>query len=510
MKTFDAIVIGAGNGGLTAAATLQRSGKKTLLLERHNIPGGCATSFVRDDYEFEVALHQLSGMGSENEPFMVRQLFEDLGVMDRVEAFEEEDLFRIVIPGKVDITLPACWNGLKDVLTKNFPAETHGIEKFLNLCMTIGLEKFGTFPELHQAGDVEAVKEKCPHYTKYGLKTFKQVLEEYIEDPHLRAIFGGYWSYLGLPPSELPFTDLGVMFFVYAAFKPYHFKGGSQSVSNALLDSFLKAGGQARFNCGAKKIITNNGAVVAVVTEKDEHITCKSVVSNASSIVTYNELLDVAPLNESVHTEFKSRRIGTSGFIVYLGLDCAPEDIGVTTASNFISTTLNEDEARERGRTLDNPLFALLTCYNVTDASFAPEGKSQVALMGLQYGTAWDDVSPEEYARTKYAYAEKLLDLAETTFPNIRKHIEVAEVATPRTLQRYLNTPQGAIYGFEQNVLDSSPVLDKPNAGINGLHLASAWIGMGGFQPTYLAGARAAQAIIKESANETSKENTHV
>lgn len=69
MSDFDAVVIGAGNAGLTAATTLQRAGLHTLLVERHNIPGGCATSFRRGRYEFEVALHQLSGVGSEGQEF---------------------------------------------------------------------------------------------------------------------------------------------------------------------------------------------------------------------------------------------------------------------------------------------------------------------------------------------------------------------------------------------------------------------------------------------------------
>jgi phytoene dehydrogenase-like protein len=47
MENFDVIVIGAGNGGLTASAGLAQKGMKVLLLERHNIPGGCATSFCR-------------------------------------------------------------------------------------------------------------------------------------------------------------------------------------------------------------------------------------------------------------------------------------------------------------------------------------------------------------------------------------------------------------------------------------------------------------------------------
>jgi len=61
MPDYDVIVIGAGNGGLTASASLAKRGARVLLLERHNLPGGCATSFIRGRFEFEVALHQLSG-----------------------------------------------------------------------------------------------------------------------------------------------------------------------------------------------------------------------------------------------------------------------------------------------------------------------------------------------------------------------------------------------------------------------------------------------------------------
>ena len=85
MSDYDVIVVGAGNAGLTAAATLQRAGKRTLLLEQHNVPGGCATSFRRGRFEFEVALHQLSGVGTEGQPMSLREGFAQLGIADKLD-----------------------------------------------------------------------------------------------------------------------------------------------------------------------------------------------------------------------------------------------------------------------------------------------------------------------------------------------------------------------------------------------------------------------------------------
>jgi phytoene dehydrogenase-like protein len=131
---FDAVVIGAGNAGLTAAATLQRSGARTLLVERHNVPGGCGTSFRRGRFEFEVALHQLSGVGGHGQSQGgLRGLLETLGVADELEFVEEHDLYRAVVPGVLDATLPADWQGAADAIEAAFPGNRSAVEKFFDL-----------------------------------------------------------------------------------------------------------------------------------------------------------------------------------------------------------------------------------------------------------------------------------------------------------------------------------------------------------------------------------------
>ncbi|WP_394130124.1 phytoene desaturase family protein [Shewanella maritima] len=501
MSDYDAIVIGAGNAGLTAATTLQRGGAKTLLLERHNIPGGCATSFVRGNFEFEVALHQLSGMGTEQNPFILRKIFAELGIMDKLDVVIERDLYRMVMPSpaggkhEIDVTLPASWKGLKATLVEQFPDQARGIEQFMQLCEGLAMECFMVLPKIRQTADENVLKSQCPLFVQYGLQSVKSVLDGFFDNADLKAVIAAYWCYVGMPPKDFAFRDLAIMLYAYAAFKPCHVKGGSQAISSALLESFIAAGGEVKFNCGAKKIITDNDVIKAVETEHGDVITCQHVVSNASPIHTFNELLDV-PTPKQASQDMKSRRLGTSAFVLYIGLDCEPSDIGVTAASSFIIDDRNEDVAHELMQSISAPKHTMLTCYNYDDPSFAPPGKTALSLLCLQYGEPWQQLNVEQYAKTKYELAEKLLDHAERVFPNIRAHIEEVEVATPLTMMRYLNTPGGAIYGFQQNTQDAN-IFRRRIDEITGLHFAGCWFGMGGFQPTYMVGQTTAKQVLK-------------
>ena len=104
---FDVIVVGAGNAGLVAAATAAKSGLSTLLLEKHNLPGGCASSFRRGRFEFEPSLHELASVGTAEKPDSVYKIFDGLGA--KVDWRYEHNTFRAVVKGKdgYDVTLKA-------------------------------------------------------------------------------------------------------------------------------------------------------------------------------------------------------------------------------------------------------------------------------------------------------------------------------------------------------------------------------------------------------------------
>src|SRR5690606_11631567 len=104
-EKYDVIVVGAGNAGLVAAATTAKNGLKTLLLEKHNLPGGCATSFRRGRFEFEPSLHELASVGDKEHPDTVYKIFDNLGAT--VDWRYEHNIFRAIVKGcdGYDVTL---------------------------------------------------------------------------------------------------------------------------------------------------------------------------------------------------------------------------------------------------------------------------------------------------------------------------------------------------------------------------------------------------------------------
>lgn len=130
-QKYDVIVIGVGNGGLSAVVTTSRGGLKTLILERHNLPGGSATSFVRGRFEFESALHKLCDLGTEERPGSVHKLF------DEYEAdmtwHIEKNLFRLIVPDHTDLRLPTGKEEFTEKMESLVPGCCDSVRELLRL-----------------------------------------------------------------------------------------------------------------------------------------------------------------------------------------------------------------------------------------------------------------------------------------------------------------------------------------------------------------------------------------
>jgi prolycopene isomerase len=498
-KKYDAVVIGAGLGGLSAATFLAKNGKEVLLLERHNIPGGYATSFRRGRFEFDISLHELSGIGTEDERGSLYYYLESIGVAQKMKFLPMDHLYRVV-DKDMDLTLPAGRDKAQEYLIENFPKEAQGIENFFETMQSF-MNDFGGVLTAAAMRAEDLAPEKYPHFIKYGMKTYREVIDEFISDQALKNALSPYWGYGGLPPSKIPFQLMASIWEAFLRNPPAHIRGRCQALSNAFMESFFESGGEVRFNCGAQKIVLKDGVVSGVITDDGDEVNTTVVVSNANPLSTMIDLVGTEETPKKYLTDLNSRIIGFSTVNLYVGLDCPPEAIGVSAHENFINMSTDIDTAWEKAFTLEPPEGFLFTCYNATDPDFSPPGTSVIVLTAASYARPWYLVPPERYVDTKNAFADEMLTVADGYFPGLREHIEVIEVATPITNMRYTGNPGGAIYGFEQYLSDYGMLRLRHKAPIDGLFFASAWtIPGGGYQPSITAGSLAGgRALAKLS-----------
>jgi prolycopene isomerase len=493
---YDVVVIGAGNGGLTASATLARKGRKVLLLERHNIPGGCGTSFCRGRFEFEVALHQLSGLGTPEKPGPLRMTLDSLGVMEDLEFVEIQELYSVHMPDGFSTTLKPDKHRIVAELKEKFPHEKEAIDGFFDLVYTYANDMIGAFI----FRDPEPSREKYPALYRYALRNAKEVLDDYFKDPLLKTVISVYWGYLGVSTDQLSFAYLAMLLFQYIEFKPFHIKGGSQALSNTILNAFQTAGGRARFSCGAQRILVKDNQVIGVKTDEGDTIETRYVVANISPMETYTNLVGLDLIPENTLQEMNGRAISNSAFSMFIGFDCQPEALNIRESTNFLMAST--DIARslhDRMRRVDiQDDLMVMSCYDISDPTFSPPGTCQVNLVTLKYGDPWLSIPPGQYHETKFRCAEAMLKRAEGIFPALRQHIEEIDIATPLTHMRYLGHPAGAVYGFESRTKDSFFFQPGVHTPVKGLTFAGGWVGDQGFEPTLRSGATAARAILKQ------------
>jgi prolycopene isomerase len=496
MSDYDVIVIGAGNGGLTASASLAQNGLKVLLLERHNIPGGCATSFCRGRFEFEIALHQLSGLGTPEKPGPLRMSLDKLGVMDDLEFVEISDLYSVHMQDRFHIALKPDKEQIIEELKEKFPHEKEAIDTFFNLVYQYAGDMIGAFI----FRDPEPSREKYPRLYEYAFKDAKSVLDDIFSDPLIKCVISVFWGYLGISADQMAFAYLAMVLFQYIEFKPFHIKGGSQALSNAILNRFQSHGGTVKFNCGAKQILTQDNAVTGVVTEDGETVDSEYVIANISPIAAYEQLIGMESIPENTIAEMKGRRLSTSAFTLYIGFDCEPETLGIHESTNFLMANTDisiRNHDRMNNLVVDDELM-VLSCYDISDPTFSPQGTCQANVVTLKYGEPWLRLSPHQYLDVKYHCAESMLKRVEEIYPGARLHIEEIEAATPLTHMRYLGHPAGSIYGFEQQTKDSLFFQPGRYTPIQGLYFAGGWTGDCGFEPTLNSGMAAAKTIIRQ------------
>jgi all-trans-retinol 13,14-reductase len=480
--TYDAVVIGAGLGGLSAAAAFARQGFKVLVLEQHSVPGGYASAFKRPGgFTFDVSLHSTT-VGLRNG---IANLISGFPEIEDVVFAPHRPLYRAVYPD-YDIRVPdrdmASYIAL---LKKNFPDDGAAIDGIFadmkgftddvqRLSGAGGQANMADFPKAY------------PFLFKNFNRTWGAMLDERVQNPKLKAVISGLWGYFGLPPSKLSAFYYAMPLVGYLENGGFYPAGTSQRISDAFVGLIKKNGGEVKLNTRVERVLTLDHAATGVRTADGAEYKARAVVSNANAVDTLTRMMDEREFLKDTLARMDKYSISFSTLLIWMGLKTdLVRKVGIKDSEIFFTPGYDVEAAYEEalaGGLPDNPGFGL-TLYDNVCPGCSPKGKNTVNIITMQGYDHWKKYETDYFYGNKDAYnkekmrlADILIGQAEKKFlPGLRQAIEVLEVATPLTNLRYTSNPRGAIYGWDQTVDNSGQRRFPQKTPIKNLYLAGAW-----------------------------------
>ncbi len=455
--SYDAVIIGAGNGGLIAATELAMNGVNILLLEQHNLPGGFASSFVRGRFEFETSLHELYDWGPKSNKGGTRRLLERYELDS--EFIEVPEAYRLILtdPNEdLDVVMPFGIDAYLDAIEKEVPGCRDSVSKFFDLARDVDVAT-SYLGRSKGKPDQEVLLREHSNFLKTAAYSVEAVQDALNIPEKAKSILNAYWLYLGIPASRSNFTLFSSMVYGYILKGAYIPKFRSHDYTTAFDNKIREFGGKIEYNTKVEKILVENGKVTGIETSNGDKIKTNHVISNASPTLTYNKLIHPkSEVPEIAYKEINARRHGVSTFVVYLGLDATAEELGLKDYSYFISNNMNTDELYDSLNNLEAPEVQATICLNNAIPDCSPPGTCIVSITTAFLPGSWDDVKPEDYFTIKNKIAEDLIStLEKTTGAPIKEHIEEIEVATPQTIARFTRAYNGVVYGYEPDSWDS-------------------------------------------------------
>ncbi len=454
------IIIGAGMGGLTAAAYLAKAGMNVQIYEQHQLPGGYISSFTRKGFTFPAGPTSFVSNG------IVFPILQELGLenscrFERVihqMSWDETD-----VPFLTPIQT-------RDALIQVFPHERRALHKFFRW-VDIGERGFHGQSEsgLYFSGG----KGVLGKILKMGIqnplfplanavakgRTNRSLYARFFKDERLIHLLGN----LAYPVMAGPFT-LGLWATYYGDyFTPV---GGMQCFSNMLVRYICDRGGQLRLNQRVEKILVEDGTARGVRLADGSEVRADWVVSAADMRSTMLDLIGSEHLQATTVQKLATGQPSESILAVFLGLDDSRE----------IEAGLSRFQASHVSYHHDDGGCTQLALLTKDDASIAPYGKSALWIGRLEDYQDWEGLDQQAYRQKKEEQTLLLIKKAEEFVPHLSQHIEVCEAATPLTYERYTANWRGAISGWSWDPARAPKADFVAEAGVKNFYCVGHWV----------------------------------
>jgi all-trans-retinol 13,14-reductase len=500
MKKYDAIIIGGGLGGLVAGAKLAKEGKKVVLLEQHNIPGGCATNFKRLGSKMDVGLHEI---GSFSKGSTQTVIFKDLKINENIDFVELPEFYRFT-NGRLDIVIPDNREEAEKILIQKLPEEKKGIENFFK-------EIMGFYDELQRMprGGLKFLLQLpifpflYPHFIFSRNKTVGEFMDKIIKNNDLKLALTANIGYYHDSVETMAYSYFAIAQGGYYS-GGYYIKGGSQNLSNYLTKLIKDNGGEVLLSHKVIKILTENNRAIGVEYKnifgsgESENFFSQYVIANAAIPNVANDLLS-EEAGEKLKLKINKMEVACSLLNIYLFFKKPVREIGNKHYSTFVF-----DQSVQNLHDLNYHInfekrgFVFVD-YSQVDSQLAAPGKGVGVICTVDYLKDWEELNADEYKDKKEAAAQIYIEKLEKLIPGIKEQIEYYEVGTPKTTKRYTSNPQGTPYGFAQ--IPSQALIKRisQKSSIENLYFASAWtMPGGGFTGAIFSGYFCAEEILNK------------
>jgi len=455
-NTWDAIVIGSGMGGMTAAAALSKAGHKVLLLEQYQTLGGLTHSFSREGFTWDVGIHYLSDIApGDQERAILDWLshtpieFTSLGaVYDNLHIGDAPPL-------PVSRPFEAQERDFKD----RFPEEAKAIEAW-TAALREGQDA------MHKILPTRAMPELMGNamqwwnsrsIDRWCRRTTQQVIDEITDNPELAAAFAAQWGDHGGRPSKASFAMHALIAGSYLLSGAWYPVGGGAAFAEHILPTITAGGGEARAGVRVETLLFEGDRVIGVKTSDGEDIRADVVISNIGARETVNHLLPADCGHDDWITEIRSLPPSIAHFSLFMGFEGDIEGAGATRSNHWIHPK-GEVDALWTDAPEGAPPGMFVSFASLKDPSHDPGPKQKHAgemMVLTDWSTVerWADMDPgargEDYQAFKSRVEDTMFAQFKTWFPELAELVVFRELSTPLATAAITGHHHGAFYGLD-------------------------------------------------------------
>jgi phytoene dehydrogenase-like protein len=509
---YDVIVIGAGLGGLTAAAMLAQAGCNTLLIERNYGVGGAASTYKSGDLVIEASLHETANPENPIDP--KHGILKGLGVLDKVAWVPTGCVYEARGgPLGPSFVLPEGFADARAALTERFPSLRGGIADVLSdmerIATGLGILSRGRAAFDNPLAGLSAVLKLTPAVSGWRRSLSERLQEAFADNEGAKCALAANMLYWHDDPDTLWWILFAVAQGGYIASGGRYIQGGSQRLSNALARALKAAGGELVLRrCVSEILLDGNGLPIGVAHERKEggdrvEARAPVVVSNAAPYCVANMLPQRA--RRAFFAPYAEHPLSISLFSATFGLSERPAEFGLSTYSTMLLPqwmTKLTDYGRGAAILADPPGEALppiaVVNYSAVDSGLGGP-PFPVSVVGADRLANWQGLDASAYEGKRDCWRMAIVAALDRVYPGFASSVVTSVFSTASSINTYLNAPEGAVYGFAP-IRPAGPIWKgagrSPKTPIDRLFLASAYAGSGGYTGAILGGATAARKVL--------------